>query len=193
MGVVFFFQAEDGIRDADVTGVQTCALPIWATRSPRAAWRGEHVSAVTAYVVADELAVRHEGVDGLLVQRDRALARLRLGALHPDVTRVAWVAERANDPQPPRTGDGPVIERPLQLQVIPAQGGQLPPAQPGQRCYQHQGPVAGTDRCGDPVQLGSGEPHLTARLPLLLHRLGAASLALAPHRGAGKVVDSSER
>src|SRR5690554_890456 len=27
----FFFQAEDGIRDADVTGVQTCALPISAT------------------------------------------------------------------------------------------------------------------------------------------------------------------
>src|SRR3712207_1549273 len=32
----FFFQAEDGIRDIDVTGVQTCALPIfnqdWALR-----------------------------------------------------------------------------------------------------------------------------------------------------------------
>src|SRR5690554_7019667 len=28
--VLFFFQAEDGIRDADVTGVQTCALPISA-------------------------------------------------------------------------------------------------------------------------------------------------------------------
>src|SRR5205823_11243045 len=26
--VVFFFQAEDGIRDKLVTGVQTCALPI---------------------------------------------------------------------------------------------------------------------------------------------------------------------
>ena len=26
---VFFFQAEDGIRDYDVTGVQTCALPIY--------------------------------------------------------------------------------------------------------------------------------------------------------------------
>src|SRR5215813_8943576 len=26
--IFFFFQAEDGIRDADVTGVQTCALPI---------------------------------------------------------------------------------------------------------------------------------------------------------------------
>src|SRR5690554_18148 len=28
MAFFFFFQAEDGIRDADVTGVQTCALPI---------------------------------------------------------------------------------------------------------------------------------------------------------------------
>src|SRR2546430_12321785 len=26
--IVFFFQAEDGIRDLTVTGVQTCALPI---------------------------------------------------------------------------------------------------------------------------------------------------------------------
>src|SRR5439155_2810789 len=26
--VCFFFQAEDGIRDGHVTGVQTCALPI---------------------------------------------------------------------------------------------------------------------------------------------------------------------
>src|SRR5207253_3509674 len=33
----FFFQAEDGIRDGHVTGVQTCALPIfrrfWIARS----------------------------------------------------------------------------------------------------------------------------------------------------------------
>src|SRR3712207_7872763 len=27
----FFFQAEDGIRDIGVTGVQTCALPIFTT------------------------------------------------------------------------------------------------------------------------------------------------------------------
>src|SRR6266496_1956907 len=27
----FFFQAEDGIRDLYVTGVQTCALPIWCS------------------------------------------------------------------------------------------------------------------------------------------------------------------
>src|SRR5690349_7979561 len=30
---IFFFQAEDGIRDLYVTGVQTCALPIWYLES----------------------------------------------------------------------------------------------------------------------------------------------------------------
>src|SRR6266853_4761714 len=29
----FFFQAEDGIRDLTVTGVQTCALPIYRQRA----------------------------------------------------------------------------------------------------------------------------------------------------------------
>src|SRR5207244_8913917 len=32
--VFFFFQAEDGIRDDLVTGVQTCALPISILRTP---------------------------------------------------------------------------------------------------------------------------------------------------------------
>src|SRR5689334_24938948 len=32
--VFFFFQAEDGIRDGTVTGVQTCALPIYAEIDP---------------------------------------------------------------------------------------------------------------------------------------------------------------
>src|SRR3989440_5169272 len=34
--LVFFFQAEDGIRDLIVTGVQTCALPISGISGPRA-------------------------------------------------------------------------------------------------------------------------------------------------------------
>src|SRR5437879_13704780 len=34
MCVFFFFQAEDGIRDTSVTGVQTCALPIFADIKP---------------------------------------------------------------------------------------------------------------------------------------------------------------
>src|SRR5258708_27174218 len=39
---LFFFQAEDGIRDDLVTGVQTCALPIspgWDWPSPGAWWK----------------------------------------------------------------------------------------------------------------------------------------------------------
>src|SRR5260370_14204100 len=40
--IFFFFQAEDGIRDSSVTGVQTCALPIYglhtAERVCRSYW-----------------------------------------------------------------------------------------------------------------------------------------------------------
>src|SRR3989442_10028800 len=39
----FFFQAEDGIRDADVTGVQTCALPIFDEQPDDAAVYAYHV------------------------------------------------------------------------------------------------------------------------------------------------------
>src|SRR5262249_57881566 len=42
----FFFQAEDGIRDWSVTGVQTCALPIcWP-------WLGAHPGLVLAGALA---------------------------------------------------------------------------------------------------------------------------------------------
>src|SRR5688572_31420463 len=34
-GLFFFFQAEDGIRDLTVTGVQTCALPIYFSPNRR--------------------------------------------------------------------------------------------------------------------------------------------------------------
>src|SRR2546429_6621668 len=42
---VFFFQAEDGIRDVAVTGVQTCALPIFVRRAAE----------VGAWLLADEV------------------------------------------------------------------------------------------------------------------------------------------
>src|SRR2546423_11509825 len=41
----FFFQAEDGIRDKLVTGVQTCALPIWAGTRPPSGAEGGRVPA----------------------------------------------------------------------------------------------------------------------------------------------------
>src|SRR5438034_287090 len=45
--IFFFFQAEDGIRDHCVTGVQTCALPILGEHAPalakKWAWIAQHV------------------------------------------------------------------------------------------------------------------------------------------------------
>src|SRR5205807_8473077 len=40
--VSFFFQAEDGIRDYKMTGVQTCALPILPVLLPRVVDRVHH-------------------------------------------------------------------------------------------------------------------------------------------------------
>src|SRR5205809_1935993 len=43
MSLIFFFQAEDGIRDVAVTGVQTCALPIYLPVLVRVHRTGVHV------------------------------------------------------------------------------------------------------------------------------------------------------
>src|SRR2546430_4865247 len=52
----FFFQAEDGIRDLTVTGVQTCALPIYpAANEPRNVVESEERPAL------EELQNRPEG------------------------------------------------------------------------------------------------------------------------------------
>src|SRR5256884_6712085 len=58
--VSFFFQAEDGIRDVAVTGVQTCALPIY--------WAFPYflVSAVAAGLVST-LSHSESWIAGLLV------------------------------------------------------------------------------------------------------------------------------
>src|SRR5688572_32107894 len=44
----FFFQAEDGIRDLTVTGVQTCALPIFPRPTRARAGRRRHVGSRAA-------------------------------------------------------------------------------------------------------------------------------------------------
>src|SRR5687768_18043015 len=44
-GFFFFFQAEDGIRDVAVTGVQTCALPICPARVTATGLSGTSVAA----------------------------------------------------------------------------------------------------------------------------------------------------
>src|SRR6266540_5311933 len=50
----FFFQAEDGIRDRDVTGVQTCALPISALTGPGSAAKRLQAALEAMLAVADE-------------------------------------------------------------------------------------------------------------------------------------------
>src|SRR5256885_3713146 len=53
----FFFQAEDGIRDYKVTGVQTCALPICSTLTAchEQALRAVHSLAKRAILYANRL------------------------------------------------------------------------------------------------------------------------------------------
>src|SRR3712207_7073718 len=64
----FLFQAEDGIRDIGVTGVQTCALPIY-----RLPGRRQHVGEVDEPVVGQPLG-----------DRDRQ----RVAEGHPQVLRL---------------------------------------------------------------------------------------------------------
>src|SRR5688572_32320951 len=58
----FFFQAEDGIRDLTVTGVQTCALPIWQVQAlAQEVDAHQHVELTQAQVPQDLDAL--EGLD----------------------------------------------------------------------------------------------------------------------------------
>src|SRR2546430_3430218 len=72
MILFFFFQAEDGIRDLTVTGVQTCALPIY----PAVEIRAEN--AVPSRVADEEPAARRVGQD-LAGEPERRWRREPLG------------------------------------------------------------------------------------------------------------------
>src|SRR2546429_5320652 len=56
----FFFQAEDGIRDVAVTGVQTCALPIYIAQH-----RATKVRRLHGHLVGSR---RHQGKDDASVR-----------------------------------------------------------------------------------------------------------------------------
>src|SRR2546430_3438103 len=80
--VCFFFQAEDGIRDLTVTGVQTCALPIF--------WLG---------VVAVPLNTRLSAVEIDRVLTDaNPRGLIRHSSLPVPTVQVSWQAVLDQDP-----------------------------------------------------------------------------------------------
>src|SRR3990170_6869174 len=82
----FFFQAEDGIRDDLVTGVQTCALPIWGRTIP---W-------TKSFAILVIRVVRAFHVDTSSVFVDRAAAKLNTPpvSLVFDATQMYPLASR---------------------------------------------------------------------------------------------------
>src|SRR6266498_2854412 len=85
MWYCFFFQAEDGIRDADVTGVQTCALPIY------------HEPGVEPAKPADELVEGNVAPDREVVDEREA---------EDEVGPAALLEPPALEPAPAETGRG---------------------------------------------------------------------------------------
>src|SRR5438876_8522617 len=72
----FFFQAEDGIRDGRVTGVQTCALPILPATAAERMAALERLGFVEV-ALRDRTAEAPERSAQVVAARDRLLARLR--------------------------------------------------------------------------------------------------------------------
>src|SRR3989441_10411692 len=73
----FFFQAEDGIRDKLVTGVQTCALPISTAEALTAALRADSAAVANAQLNLEWATIRAPiaGRTGRLLVREGDLVR----------------------------------------------------------------------------------------------------------------------
>src|SRR2546430_12207108 len=94
---IFFFQAEDGIRDLTVTGVQTCALPIWdddelsrhrSNGLVLGAGRVDFLVALDVVAFAEEL---HRGV----IRRDRLDRKsTRLNSSHSQISYAVFCLKK---------------------------------------------------------------------------------------------------
>src|SRR2546425_8158534 len=72
----FFFQAEDGIRDKLVTGVQTCALPIWVPCGSRALCCSDLLMPTKTRIISD-LSSRGVGSTGHRTAKPPIITRCR--------------------------------------------------------------------------------------------------------------------
>src|SRR5699024_6797627 len=110
---VFFFQAEDGIRDRNVTGVQTCALPIFPeTRGmPSASGRSTVLTTRSAVKSGESRAITVAWITWAVRPREAMWARTCSAISEEGVIAapqgVAMVSMRA-----PGVDDGPRGARP---------------------------------------------------------------------------------
>src|SRR6478752_9377831 len=84
----FFFQAEDGIRDVAVTGVQTCALPISSLRVPAGPGIRDDSGVTEGSVISthydpmiSKLCTWAETREGAIGRMRRALAEYHVGGI----------------------------------------------------------------------------------------------------------------
>src|SRR5947208_9045639 len=93
----FFFQAEDGIRDDLVTGVQTCALPIFERRLAHADAK-HHLAGLGIGVgepkldLSKMMAFKDEGVDGNVKGVEFLLKKNKVDMFH-GTGRIAAVGQ----------------------------------------------------------------------------------------------------
>src|SRR5207253_4224935 len=89
--VLFFFQAEDGIRYGHVTGVQTCALPIYQ-RGHRQFHAGEdHAAVPRAGAPAKSFGFQHGDTDAAFRERARSGESAESRANNGDIDRKSVV------------------------------------------------------------------------------------------------------
>src|SRR3712207_7917641 len=98
--VVFFFQAEDGIRDIGVTGVQTCALPIFAAcRTPVVTAVGHETDTTLVDHAADVRAATptdaaHRVVPEIGEQRRLDRKSTRLNSSHANISYAVFCLKK---------------------------------------------------------------------------------------------------
>src|SRR5207249_9396909 len=97
--LVFFFQAEDGIRDRNVTGVQTCALPILEAKRQGVPLHvalggtGDRVAVGADFGVQDSLDILMKKIDEAIAQ---GFPRIKLKFRRSEGRRVGkeWKSRR---------------------------------------------------------------------------------------------------
>src|SRR5690606_8721750 len=85
----FFFQAEDGIRDFHVTGVQTCALPISGTLEIETNVEGADI------LVDDVLVGRSPITEPLLLDAGEHRVQVRKGGYSPHLEQLSLAGRDA--------------------------------------------------------------------------------------------------